>query len=317
MQSGCAGSAKILLKARPTGVQIADRMAPPVPDGLELYLDAADVAGGGWLERLVAVATTGRPVAFEYVVEGPLRSLDGAFFDATRLNEANRELLDRLVAAGKSIGARAAVIHAMAPRESAGSFDRAAHAAALDEAATLFRYYATACLRAGLIPTVENVPPVARMREGSFMYSLIGTPPTDILYLISQAPGLRVTIDVSHAQLYVNAFTAAECDVPAELRPMVEFIQGQKGVASLDTYIDVVAAHVIEAHISNAQGLLGEGLPYGEGELDLDHVVRRLSRHAAFLVTETLEPDADQATLMREAQQHIGTALGRYGVLKG
>lgn len=311
------GGTKILLKARPTRRQIADRLAPPVPDGLELYLDAVDIVGEDWLGHLVAVAKSGSPAGFEYVVEGPLRSLDGAFFDATQLNEANRELLDRLVAAGESIGARAAVIHAMAPRHSAKSFDRAAHADALDQAATLFRYYTAACLRAGLIPTVENVPPVARMREGSLMYSLIGTPPADILYLVSQAPGLHVTIDVSHAQLYVNAFAARECDVPAALRPMVGFIQGQRGVASLDAYIDLVAAHLLEAHISNAQGLLGEGLPYGEGELDLDHVVRRLSRHIAFLVTETLEPNADQAALMREAQRHMMAALGRNGLAKG
>jgi hypothetical protein len=34
----------ILLKARPTPTQLADRLRKPVPDGLELYLDTADLA---------------------------------------------------------------------------------------------------------------------------------------------------------------------------------------------------------------------------------------------------------------------------------
>ena len=35
------------------------------------------------------------------------------------------------------------------------------------------------------------------------------------------------------------------------------------------------------AHVSDAHGLLGEGLPYGTGELDLDPVVRRARRDRA------------------------------------
>lgn len=311
--NGCGARAKVLLKARPTAAQIADRLAPPVPDGLEFYLDTADISGTDWRQRLVKLATAERPTGFEYVVEGPLRSLDGSFFDATLLSTANREVIDRLVSFGEGIGARAAVIHAMAARPSALPFGPVIHAQALDKALSLFRYYSATCQSAGLIPTVENVPTVARMREGSYMYSLIGTPPSDIAYLVDQVPGLRATVDVSHAQLYVNAFNASHSDVPPELQPIVRFIQDQDGVGSLDEYIDQLAAQVIEAHISNARGLLGEGLPYFDGELDLNRVVRRLGSLASFLVTETIEPNADQATLMREAQRQMDAVLGLSG----
>ena len=45
-------SPRILLKARPLPQQLADRLAPPAPDGMELYIHEADVTGDGWLEAL-------------------------------------------------------------------------------------------------------------------------------------------------------------------------------------------------------------------------------------------------------------------------
>src|SRR3972149_2415390 len=120
MPDGC----KILLKARPTPVQMSDRLHEPVPDGLELYLDAADISDEGWLERLVKVTHEHRPdEGFDYVVEGPLRSLDGTFFSISNGTEANVEVVRRLVLAGRKLGAKALVIHAIAPRSAAKDFN--------------------------------------------------------------------------------------------------------------------------------------------------------------------------------------------------
>jgi len=54
-------------------------------------------------------------VPFDLVVEGPLRSLDGAFFDISRPSAANQEILRRLTTFGARIGAKVAVIHLIAP----------------------------------------------------------------------------------------------------------------------------------------------------------------------------------------------------------
>src|SRR5438874_3444908 len=107
---------RVLLKARPTPAQLDDRLRAPRPDGLELYLDTVDLATDeamdGIVERLEAC---GLPSDFALLVEGPIRSLDGEFFDLTRDSEADRELSRRLVALAKRIGARGANIHNIAP----------------------------------------------------------------------------------------------------------------------------------------------------------------------------------------------------------
>jgi hypothetical protein len=43
----------------------------------------------------------------------------------------------------------------------------------------------------------------------------------------------------------------------------------------------------------------------------MDHVMARLARTARYLVTETLEPDNDQAVYMREAQSGMASLLAR------
>ena len=61
-------------------------------------------------------------------------------------------------------------------------------------------------------------------------------------------------------------------------------------------------------HVSNATGLLGEGLPYGEGDMDLDPLIARLAGLARYLITETIEPDHDKARFMRQAQAQMRQA---------
>src|SRR5262245_45135485 len=80
---------RIVLKARPTPIQIADRLRDPAPEGLEIYLDASDIAPDDFLARLLGVLDVPRSPGFALLVEGPVRSLDGRFFDLTDDSAAN------------------------------------------------------------------------------------------------------------------------------------------------------------------------------------------------------------------------------------
>jgi hypothetical protein len=62
--------------------------------------------------------------------------------------------------------------------------------------------------------------------------------------------------------------------------------------------------------VSNASGILGEGLAYADGELDLDPIIRWLSAHVEHIVTETLEANNDDARSMKEALRRMRAALG-------
>jgi sugar phosphate isomerase/epimerase len=79
-------------------------------------------------------------------------------------------------------------------------------------------------------------------------------------------------------------------------------------IATVEAFVDCLGDRLFEVHVSNATGLLGEGLPYGEGDMDLDRLTARLARLARYLITETLEPDHDVAVFMREAQERLAAA---------
>jgi hypothetical protein len=93
--------------------------------------------------------------------------------------------------------------------------------------------------------------------------------------------------------------------------PLRRFVAEAPGVDSFDGYIDVLGDTLMTSHVANASGLLGEALPYREGDLDLDPLMRRLAQQVRYLVTETLEPNNDHAVFMREAQARIGAALAQ------
>lgn len=296
----------VLLKCRPSPAQLDDRLAPPVPEGLELYLDAADLQGDDWLARTADLLDRyPRPPGFVILVEGPLRSLDGEFFDLTRDSAANREVARRVATLGKALGASAANVHAIAPCSTGTDFGSARRDAALRAALPLLRHYARVCEEAGLVPLIENIPPVARMREGGYWYTPIGMAIEDLLWLARAVPGVGLTVDLSHAQLYVNARTLPEAEVPAELAPLWRNLRESSSVGSLEEYVDAALEELVNVHVSNAAGLLGEGLRYGEGDADLDRVIARLLGRASYLVTETLEPDPSRAVGMREAQARL------------
>ena len=301
--------ARVLLKARPTAEQLADRAAVR-PDGLELYLDVADISGEGWLDAIERrVAGLDLPAGFVWIVEGPLRSLDGSFFDVSRPSEANREVVRRIAACGRALGAEAAVIHAIALAEPGAPFGDDIAAATLEASLPLVRCYAETCREAGLTPTIENVPPMLKMREGRLLHSLLGMEPDDLLALCGAIAGLRATLDVSHAQLYLNAANAEPAEVPAEVAPVVAFLRRRRTVRTLAEYIDRVQDLIFEAHISNARGLFGEGLAYDDGELDLNAAAARLGHLARYLVTETIEADPNDAILMRACRECLLRAV--------
>lgn len=305
----------VLLKCRPTPAQLADRLTAPMPEGVELYLDAADLGGDDWLTRTTELL--GRypvPADFVILVEGPVRSLDDSFFDLTVDSDGNRETVRRLAVLGKALGAAAATIHAIAPRRTPGPDWEAWRSEALLAALPLLRYYADTCAANNVKPLIENIPPVARQRESAYWYTPIGVAIEDLLWLASRVPGVEYTVDLSHAQLYLNARRLSEIDVPAEAASLIRSIRtqapfvaetGRPYATTLEAYCDVAASGLVNVHVSNASGLLGEGMAYGEGDVDLDRVIGRLIGRVDYLVTETIDPDPNHAMLMREAQARL------------
>lgn len=304
----------IVLKARPTAEQLADRLRPPAPEGLELYLDAADVAPVDFLPRLRdRVATAAPPSGFTFLVEGPVRSLDGSFFDLTIDSEANRLVVDRLAAAGEAVGAVAACVHLIAPTADLTGTPPDEALRLVDACLPLARYYAARCRAAGLVPTVENIPPIAQMRESRMMTSRIGGPPEHLARLADRVDGLRFTVDTSHAQLFLNAASADPAADP-RLDGLVERLAAASPARSFAAFLEPLRGRIETAHVSDAAGLFGEGLPYGDGTMALDDAVDRLLVEARWIVTEILEPDPDTSTRMRAAWGRIARRRERLAV---
>jgi sugar phosphate isomerase/epimerase len=303
----------ILLKARPTVAQLADRLRDPVPDGLELYLDTVDLATPEARDGVVAnLDACGLPAGFTLLVEGPIRSLDGEFFDLSRDSEADRELMRRIIDLSRRIGAIGANVHAIAPDRDPASLTLENRERLLEDALGPTRFLADLAIGVGIVPTIENMPPILRMRESAFFYSAIGMPPQDMVALCEAIPGVKVILDVAHTQLYLNVRRGVQVEVGDEdIGPLRRFVAEAPGVDSFDGYIDVLGDTLMTSHVANASGLLGEALPYREGDLDLDPLMRRLAQQVRYLVTETLEPNNDRAVFMREAQARIGVALAQ------
>ncbi len=315
----------VLLKARPTKAQLADRLSVPVPSGLELYLDTPDVGDLERLERLAVRLNELRPdPGFIYIVEGPLRSLDGAFFDVSVDGEAQRECVRRIAWLASEIRAEAVLVHAIAPRRLSPPITHEMHKATLEASLPFVQHYVEIVQSRGMVPMLENIPPVARQREATYMCTPIGMSASDLVFFAKRFPGLMVTVDVSHAQLFLNGLRLGGQgsgdrgqgtkqdgqDVPPALKPLIGYLSTLGDEPTLEAYLSELDPYLFEAHISNARGLLEEGLPYGDGDMDLDQVAVRLSRSARYLVTEIIEPDANRGTFMREARRRLEAALG-------
>jgi hypothetical protein len=311
------GTPKLLLKARPTPVQLADRLREPLPEGLELYLDLLDLRDQTAMDRAVeateaAVDAAGLPVGGSLLIEGPVRSLDDNFFSLPRASEADREVIRRLGALAARLHAEAVNIHLIAPTDRPADLNQRSREDLLQRSLPLVEAFVAEMQSIGVVPTVENMPPVLRMRQGGFFYSAIGMPAEDLTWLCEQAPGLRTTLDLSHAGLYVNCQRFAETgdtEVEGACEPLYRFVRELPRLESVASYAGSLGETLFTCHVSNAAGLLGEGEPYHQGDLDLDKLIPGLADQVRYFVTETLERDPEHASGMREALMAMRHAL--------
>jgi nucleoside-diphosphate-sugar epimerase len=137
------------------------------------------------------------------------------------------------------------------------------------------------------------------MRTGGVFLSQVGGHWRDLLEWRKRVPELGFTFDTSHAALF-RSFAAAYPSL---------FGLASDEELSLDRYVEELGPAAEVAHVSDAHGLLGEGLPYGSGELELDPVVRRLGELVPFMVAEINEPDPARSAAMKRGYRAIERAL--------
>jgi nucleoside-diphosphate-sugar epimerase/sugar phosphate isomerase/epimerase len=292
------GSAAIpQLKAAPSASQIAERLAGGPWAGLELALMPADVADDAATARAIAEtlrATEGHALAL--TAEAPVSWPSGDFVHVGRLTDEARVCIARCVEFAAAIGSPVLTLHLYAP--TAPDAFRARAPVDDERLAGFLRSYADACLARGITPLVENVPPVLRMRVGGFFLSEVGGHWRDLQRVRELVPELGFTLDTSHAGLF-RSFAAAY--------PSLFGLASDDGL-ELDRYVEELGPHTVVAHISDAHGILGEGLPYGSGELDLDPVVARLAGFARYLVAEIAEPDPSRSPDMKRGYRAVERA---------
>ena len=290
-----------LLKAAPEAEQIADRLAGDQPQGLEICLAPGHVADEESLREAIHACGELRSRGLQLTAEAPVSWPSGAFVRVDRLDEEARSGIERSAEFARAVGSPVLTIHLFIPLDP-GEFRAAGR---VDEEAVerFLRFYAEACTSRGIEPLIENVPPVLRMRTGGVYLSQLGGHWRDLSEWRQRLPELGFTLDTSHAALFgsfARAYPALfGVEVPEEL--------------ALERYVAELGAAAQVAHVSNARGLLGEGLPYGVGELDLDPIVRRLGELVPYIVAEINEPDPGQAVEMRNAYAAIASALETSG----
>jgi hypothetical protein len=307
-------AAKLCLKARPTPAQLADRLRPVDgvwPDGLELYLAAADLATPAELDAVVErLHNLDVPNDFALLIEGPVDSLDGGDFDVTRDSDADLDVLERLAELARRIGALAVNIHVISPSADLSRLTLECRATLLARAVPFLARFVELMQAAGAVPTVENMPPVLRMRRSDFAFTPIGMASEDLRWLVERLPGLRVLPDTSHTGLYLNARALAPDPRYPWSTPLAAYLHALPAEApDLVGYMQSLEPYVENAQVSNASGVLGEGLAYARGDFDLDPAIRWLGQHAGYIVTETIEADNDDAVLMRDALRHMRLAV--------
>jgi nucleoside-diphosphate-sugar epimerase/sugar phosphate isomerase/epimerase len=285
-----------LLKSAPEPDQLTDRLDGGDWRGIELALMPQHVASDDAVARAVAAT---RAVSGDLVrtAEAPVAWPSGAFVRVDRLDDEARTGIERSAEFATRIESPVLTIHLFVPL----SPDEFRVAGGLDEESVeeFLRFYASACTSRGVTPLIENVPPVLRMRTGGVFLSPIGGHWRDLHDWRERVPELGFTIDTSHAALF-RSFAAAYPGL---------FGLGSADDLELDRYVEELGPHAKVAHVSDAHGLLGEGLPYGAGELDLDPVMRRLGELVPFIVAEINEPNPARSVDMKRAYRAIERAL--------
>ena len=293
-----SGSAAIpLLKAAPEADQVADRLAGGDWRGMELCLAPRHVETASALDGAIAVGRTVSERGLALTAECPVAWPSGAFVRVDRLDDEARRGIEASARFAAGIGARVLTIHLFAPM-TPGEYR--AHGALDEEAIEEYlTFYAQACAAEGVTPLIENVPPVLRMRTGGVYLSSVGGHWGDLADWCARIEGLRVTFDTSHAALFEH-FAAAY--------PTLFGLASDDGL-SLERCVAELGGLIDVAHVSDAHGLLGEGLPYGAGELDLDPVVRALGDCADYIVAEINEPDPARSDDMKAGYRAVERAL--------
>jgi nucleoside-diphosphate-sugar epimerase/sugar phosphate isomerase/epimerase len=287
-----------LLKAAPEADQIRDRLDGGPWRGLELCLSPDHVRDQAATQRAIAVVSELPELKrLALTAEAPVSWPSGAFVRVDRLDAEAQAGIERSAEFAAAIGSPVLTIHLFVPLEPEAFRTRAA----LDEQAVerFLRFYADACAKRGVTPLIENVPPVLRMRTGGVYLSPIGGHWRDLLAWRERVPELGFTIDTSHAGLF-RSFAAAYPSV---------FGLRSAGELDLARYIDELGPHAAVAHVSDAHGILAEGLPYGSGELPLDAAVRQLADLVPFIVAEINEPDPRSSRAMKSAYAAIERIL--------
>ncbi len=290
-----------LLKAAPEPDQIAERLEHGDWRGIELCLMPWHVSDDAALARAIEVsraALGGRDAAV--TAEAPVSWPSGAHVRVDRLDEEARTGIERSAEFAAAIGSPVLTIHLfvpMTPAEYRSSLE-GADARAVEE---FLRFFAQECSARGVKPLIENVPPVLRMRTGGVFLTPIGGHWRDLIEWRRRVPELGFTLDTSHAALFRNFASAYpglfDLDSADEL--------------GLERYVEELGPAAEVAHVSDAHGLLGEGLPYGSGELaaELDPVVRRIAELVPYVVAEINEPDPACSPAMKAGYRAIERAL--------
>jgi nucleoside-diphosphate-sugar epimerase/sugar phosphate isomerase/epimerase len=290
------GSAAILLlKAAPEPDQLAERLAGGPWGGLEVMLRSSDVADDAAVDRAVAAVRDAGPAAV--TAEAPVAWPSGAFVRVDRLDDEARAGIERSARFAAGIGSKVLTIHLFVPLDPDGYRTLGA----LDEDAVheFLAFYARTCAEHGVTPLIENVPPVLRMRTGGVFLSPVGGHWRDLLHWKARVPELGFTLDTSHAALF-RSF--------ANAYPSLFGLESDEGL-ELERYVEELGPATEVAHVSDAAGLLGEGLNYGAGELDLDPVVRRLAELVPSVVAEINEPDHARSPNMKTGYRALERAL--------
>ena len=292
------GSAPILLlKAAPEPDQLADRLDGGDWAGFEVPLMPRHVADDAAVDRAIAAVRAAGPAAV--TAEAPVAWPSGAHVRVDRLDDEARAGIERSARFAAGIGSPVLTIHLFIPMDP----DEYRADAPVDEDAVhaFLRFYADACTANGVTPLIENVPPVLRMRTGGVFLSPVGGHWEDLLAWRARIPELGFTLDTSHAALF-RSF--------ANAYPSLFGLESDEGL-ELERYVEELGPAAEVAHVSDAAGLLGEGLNYGAGELDLDPVVRRLAELVPYIVAEINEPDHERSPNMKAGYRAIERALQR------
>jgi nucleoside-diphosphate-sugar epimerase len=292
-----------LLKAAPEPDQIADRMDGGGWRGIELCLMARHVADDAAMQRAIDVsrqALAGHNAVV--TAEAPVSWPSGAHVRVDVLDDEARAGIERSAEFAAAVGSPVLTIHLFVPqtpeeyRTSLGVPD--------EEAIHDFlRFYADSCTARGITPLIENIPPVLRMRTGGVFLTKIGGHWRDLLEWRERVPELGFCLDTSHAALFRN-FAAAY--------PSLFDLESDDELG-LARYVEELGPASEVAHVSDAHGLLGEGLPYGSGELkdELDPAVRRIGELVRYIVAEINEPDPARSPDMKAGYRAIERALAQ------